>query len=88
MYEILYTPTFEESFNKIDKNTRNRIKEKLKYLSQNPNIIKRLKYSPRDFVGLCKYRVGDWRILFWTDHNKKEITLYLVDHRGSIYKNL
>lgn len=88
MYEIFFTPTFDRSFNKLDKEIQNRIKEKLKFLTDNPQLIKKLYYSPKELPNLCKYRVGDWRILFWTDHAKKEITLYLVDRRDSAYKNL
>lgn len=31
-----------------------------------------MKYLPKDLEGLQKYRIGDWRILFWVDHKKKE----------------
>lgn len=88
MYEILSTPTFDRPFIKLSKDIQSRIKEKLKFLAENPVLIKRLSYSPKDLSGLCKYRVGDWRILFWVDHAKKEMTLYLVDRRDSVYKNL
>jgi len=88
MYKILYTLNFERSFAKLDKYIQYRVKEKIEQLSENPQLIKKLKYSPKEFGSLCKYRVGDWRILFWVDHNKEEITLYLVDRRDSAYKNL
>lgn len=88
MYEIFSTPTFDRLFIKLSKDTQLRIKEKLKFLAENPGLIKRLSYSPKELLGLCKYRVGDWRILFWVDHAKQTITLYLVDRRDSVYKNL
>ena len=88
MYKILYTLSFEKSFSKLDKFIQHRVKEKIEQLSKNPQLIKKLKYSPKNFGGLCKYRIGDWRILFWVDHAKMEITLYLVDRRDSAYKNL
>jgi len=43
---------------------------------------------PDDLSGLQKYRIGDWRVLFWVDDSKKEITLYSVKHRKEIYKKL
>jgi len=47
-----------------------------------------MKYMPKELEGLQKYRVGDWRFLFWVDHPKKEITLYGVEHRSRAYKRL
>lgn len=88
MYEIFSTPTFNRSFKKLDKEIQKRIKEKIKFLAENPQLIKKFYYSPRELSALCKYRVGDWRILFWVNHIKKELILYLVDRRDSIYKNL
>jgi len=41
---------------------------------------------PKDLVGLHKIRIGDLRVFFWVDHNKKEIVLYFVSHRDEIYK--
>jgi mRNA-degrading endonuclease RelE of RelBE toxin-antitoxin system len=38
--------------------------------------------------GLQKYRIGDWRVLFWVDHQRQAITLYTVEHRSRIYKRL
>jgi len=38
--------------------------------------------------GLQKYRIVDYRILFWVNHNGKSITLYGAEHRKSVYNKL
>lgn len=87
MYRIETTPTFDKDIKKLDHQTAKRIIEKIEFLARNPKLLKyRIKYLPKDLEGLQKYRVGDWRVLFWVDHEKKEITLYGVDNRGAIYK--
>lgn len=88
MYKIVYTKTFEKDFKKLDKSVVDRIITKIFEIAKNPQNIKLLKYSPKNLEKLCKLRIGDWRILFWVDHDNKVITLYAVEHRSKIYKRL
>ncbi|MEW6087992.1 MAG: type II toxin-antitoxin system RelE/ParE family toxin, partial [bacterium] len=81
------TPEFD--IKKIDKSISKRIFQKIEWLAQNPKILDTpLKYLPNDLKGLQKYRIGDYRILFWVDHPNNVITLYGVEHRRSIYDKL
>lgn len=47
-----------------------------------------LQHPPKDLKGLQKYRIGDYRILLWVDHKARQITLYGVEHRRSVYDDL
>lgn len=87
MYQIRTTPTFDADMKKLDRPVGKRILEKIEQLAEKPELLKySLKYMPDDLVNLQKYRVGDWRVLFWADRQKKEITLYGVEHRSKAYK--
>ena len=87
MYQIKITSTFDKDFKKLDRQVTKRIIKKIELLAKNPELLRYpVKYLPKDLDGLQKYRVGDWRILFWVDHKNKEIILYGVEHRKSIYK--
>jgi len=87
MYQIKTTPTFDKDLKKLDRQIAKRIIKKIEFLAKNPKLLRYpIKYLPKDLEGLQKYRIGDWRILFWVDHKKKEIILYGVEHRKSIYK--
>lgn len=89
MYQVLATPTFEKSFKKLDKSIRKRIVEKIIWLADHPELLTQVvQYLPEDLKGLKKYRVGDWRILFWVDRKQSVITLYLVDHRRAVYSKI
>lgn len=88
MYRVRKTPSFNKDFQKLDASIAQRIVEKINYLADNPALAKKVKYLPADITDLMKYRVGDWRILLWIDHTQKEIILYAIDHRGSVYKKL
>lgn len=89
MYQIETTPTFDKDIKKLNRQIAKRIIEKVEWLAKHPELLRSpMQHTPKDLEGLQKYRVGDWRVLFWVDHQKKEITLYGVDHRGTIYKKL
>lgn len=87
MYTIKTIPAFDKDIKKLDRVIAKRIISKIETLAQNPALLGyHLKHMPDDLDGLEKYRIGDWRILFWADHKKQEIILYGVDHRSRIYK--
>lgn len=88
MYKIETTSVFEKDFKKLDRSIAKRIIDRLGLLAKKPNLAESAKYLPKDLQGLHKYRVGDWRVLLWIDHQRKIITLYGVEHRRSVYKRL
>ena len=89
MYRIDTTADFDKDIKALDKPTATRIINKIEWLALNTDLLKHpLKHMPKDLKGLQKYRVGDYRILFWLDHNHKVLTLYGVEHRKTVYKKL
>lgn len=89
VYSIRPLISFERMFARLPSNDRKRIAEKIEYLAAHPEIIgSPMTNLPPDLRGLHKMRVGDWRIFFWVDTRKKELTLYDVDRRDRAYKNL
>jgi mRNA-degrading endonuclease RelE of RelBE toxin-antitoxin system len=87
MYQIKTTPTFDKDIKKLDRQIAKRIIQKIEYLANHPELLRfPIKYLPKHLEDLQKYRVGDWRVYFWADHKKREITLYGVEHRGVAYK--
>jgi mRNA interferase RelE/StbE len=86
-YQLQSTPTFDKAFKRLDAATARPVAEKLRWLTEHPEALRHpLHHLPADLHGLQKYRVGDWRVLFWVDHAKRTITLYTVEHRSRIYR--
>jgi len=86
-YQLHATPTFDKAFKRLDASVARDVGKKLVWLSAHPEVLRHsLRYLPGDLHGLQKYRVGDWRVLFWVDHATRTITLYTVEHRSKIYK--
>lgn len=88
MYKINPTPTFKKDLKSLDRPIARRVIEKIEHLAKNPHLAEIVAHAPDNLKGLKKYRVGDWRVLFWLNNERKEIILYGVDHRGSVYKRL
>ncbi|MBI4824139.1 MAG: type II toxin-antitoxin system RelE/ParE family toxin [Nitrospirae bacterium] len=89
MYRIDTTPDFDKDIKSLDSSTASRIIKKIEWLACHPDLMKHpMKYLPKEMKSLQKYRVGDYRVLFWVDHNHKFITLYGVEHRRTVYKKL
>ena len=66
------------------------VERKILWLSQNAEhlIHRRLVGMPDDLSGLCKLRVGDYRILYWIYHEERLVRLYRVQHRSEVYRGI
>ena len=87
-YQLRSTPTFERAYKRLDHAAAREVADKLQWLSAHPEMMRHpLRHLPPALHGLQKYRVGDWRALFWVDHGRRVITLYTVEHRSQIYRD-
>jgi len=90
MYKIAFLPIAEESFRKLDPPTQRRIAQKIDWLSENADKIIHhpLKSLPNDLRGLCKMRIGDYRIIYRVYDEIKQIKIYEIEHRGKDYRSV
>lgn len=74
----------------LDPNIGASVERKILWLADNAAVMihRRLVGMPEDLSGLCKLRVGDWRILYWVYHKEEIIRVYRVQHRSEIYREL
>jgi mRNA interferase RelE/StbE len=88
-YRVERTPQFEKDFARLSPETRRRIMQKIQWLAEHPEVIPSpMKYLPEDLAGLRKYRIGAYRVLLWADRSERVLTLYGVEHRRSVYRDL
>lgn len=66
------------------------VERKIQWLAENAAgmIHRRLVGMPEDLAGLCKLRVGDYRILYWIYPAKKLVRIYRIQHRSEVYRKL
>ena len=67
MHKITFLLDAEDSFKKLDKTIQKRIAQKIDWLAENADrvIHHPLTSLPEDLRGLCRMRLGDYRIIYW-----------------------
>jgi mRNA interferase RelE/StbE len=64
------------------------VERKIQWLAENAAgmVHRRLVGMPEDLAGLCKLRVGDYRILYWIYPAKTLVRIYRIQHRSEVYR--
>ena len=80
-FKVFLQSKAAKELQKIEKQIRTRIIESAKQLHENPDKFgKPLKQS--DYWSL---RVGDYRVIYEMDQNKKQVIILFIGHRSKIY---
>lgn len=89
MYRVETTPEFDEDLGNLDRAVARRIIRKLEWLADHPEALRfPLRHLPEALKGLHKYRVEDYRVLLWVDHEAEVLSLYGVRHHREMYGQL
>lgn len=66
------------------------VERKIQWLATNAAgmVHRRLVGMPDDLSGLCKLRIGDYRILYSIYPTKRLIRIYRIQHRSEVYRQL
>ncbi len=90
---IKFSRNAEKFINKIAEKDKNRIQQKVKFLTltiENQGIIPfkelDIKKLSGIWLGYFRMRIGKIRVIFRIDKVNDEILVYEIDFRGSIYK--
>ena len=84
-YSVIILPKAIDELSKIEKRTAKRITSKLTWFSKNVEALNLL-HLHGNLADFYKLQVGDYRIVYETDHNKKVITVHKIGHRRDIYR--
>ena len=72
--------------NRLPKETKQRIREILKKLENNPLDQSNVKHMVGDWAGYHRIRAGNLRIIFWYDQTDDIVYVDHIEPRGDIYK--
>ena len=89
-YRIEIGPKADAQLAALDAAIGASVERKILWLGENAASIvhRRLVNMPDILSGLCKLRVGDYRILYWVYHSQKLVRLYRIQHRSEFYRDL
>jgi len=83
LFTVLFTRSAKKDIDKLDSITKKRLKKKLEIYSQDP-----LPYSKKlvnSKVGEYRWRIGNHRVVFDLDQDKKQIVVLRIRHRKEVY---
>ena len=84
MYQIEFRPRAAQDFENLDDVVASRVLKKLRWLAENFDSIKPEPLAG-PFSSLLKLRVGDYRVIYQANREKKVLTIRLLGHRREIY---
>lgn len=85
MYQVEFGPRAAQEFESLDAAVAGRVLKKLRWLAEN---FASIKPEPLvgPFSGLFKLRVGEYRVIYQANREKKVLTIRLLGHRREIYR--
>ena len=85
MYNIRILEEASGELARLDKPVGRRIVERINWLSGKLNDI-RPEPLRGDLIGLYKFRIGDYRVIYEIVHDEKTIVIHAIGHRREIYR--
>ncbi len=84
MYQVEFRPRAVQDFKSLAEAVAARVLKKLRWLAENFDSIKPEALGA-PLAGLYKLRVGDYRVIYHANRERKMLTIYLLGHRREIY---
>lgn len=85
MYQLRILDAAADDLRKLDRATAKRVLARLQWLAEHFDVINREPLTG-EFVGLYKFRIGDYRAIYGTIDDEQLIVVHLVGHRRSVYR--
>lgn len=80
-FKVLLHPKAAEFLEKAEAQLRDRIKERLRELKDEPEERgQRLRYSP-----FWRLRIGDYRAIYMIDRERRQVVVLFIGHRRDVY---
>lgn len=83
-FEVRLQPAAAEQLRALDSKVRRRVREKLLWLGDHAEEISHLPLH-RDFSGLCKRRLGSYRIIYEMVVDRRILVVHRIGHRREVY---
>lgn len=86
VWEIDLTRPAEKVYDKASREIRERLDDCFENLEQNPLYGNNIKALTGKLKGLCRYRVGDWRVIYRVKSEQHVVEIIAILPRGDAYK--
>jgi len=85
VYSVIFKPSVEKDFKKISAATAKRIFDHIERLTANPFPRQSIKLTGGE--AFYRIRVGEYRVIYEVDTQKKHIIIQYVRHRREVYRD-
>jgi len=86
MYELVLTREAQRFYERADPPLVRRLHRCFEQLRKNPYEHPNTKRLRGPLAGYFRYRVGDWRVIYGVDEEKRIVTILLIVHRSRAYR--
>jgi mRNA interferase RelE/StbE len=83
-YTLSYSKSALDTLKRLDKSIARRITAKAEWLAANAMTVRHKALTGR-WHGLYKWRVGEYRIVYSLDHERRVILIAVIGNRSDIY---
>lgn len=80
-FAVLLHPKAARALEKMEKQTRLRMKERLRELRDHPEKIGK----PLKYTNFWSLRIGDYRAIYEIDKRKSQVIILFIGHRKKVY---
>ena len=86
MYEVSMTRKAQKFYEKASDELAVQIDDCIDNLSQNPYKGADIKKLKGNYLGYWRYRIGNYRVIYLIEEEKKNIAIFLIAHRKEAYR--
>lgn len=82
-YRLAFRPAVMQDLAGVDQPMAQRLFDKTKWIASNVDNLRHQVVGP-DFLTLCKYAVGEWRVFYSIDRTDHIVDIHHIVHRTAL----
>jgi mRNA interferase RelE/StbE len=87
MYKVILSTKAQSFYSNSQLPLAKKLARCFSFLEREPYKSNNIKKLSGKFKNYYRYRIGDFRVIYRIDENRKEIIIALIKHRADVYKN-
>jgi len=86
MYEVLLTEESLRFYRRADVPLARKLNRCFDQIDLNPRFHSNIKRLTGELRGLWRFRVGDWRVVYRIDEDRRTVLVLMIGHRRGVYR--
>jgi mRNA interferase RelE/StbE len=86
MYEVHLTPEALRVYRRAQSSLAKKLSRCFDNLSHTPCSHPNIKRLSGRYAGCWRYRVGDWRVIYYIDEDRRKVVVVNIVHRREAYR--